>query len=296
MIWDETDRRYEDENGRPIPAAKIRKLINEQIEKDKEEIRSKWAQVLAETITLDAFFLFMEDKVESSHVIAGLVAYGGVSQMTPQRWARISARVDSEMTYLSQFEQEAQDSFAAAETIASEVADAVQGESVRENVRRALLDAAPSEAEGIASNAVVESLAGTVETSEARGIAARVIEGLGLAAVVDSLIGGTIEPRASMYSDAAFPTYENSVVSREIDDGVTLGRRVLEPGDNCEDCIAAATEEFVPLDELPEIGDSVCLSRCRCEFEFQIDGGGFRVSDLFQVTITGQEESLVELN
>lgn len=109
-------------------------------------------------------------------------------------------------------------------------------------------------------------------------------------AVSSLLVGGTVEARASMYVNSTYATYENNVVEREKDEGVTLGRRVLEAGDNCDDCIVASSEEFVPLDELPEIGDSVCQSRCRCEFEFQIDGDSFRTSDIFSGVVSGQEQ------
>jgi hypothetical protein len=143
---------------------------------------------------------------------------------------------------------------------------------IRQKVRQALLTVAPSEAEAVIAEVLGEGV---------------VIPAIGKLA--EDLIGGQIINRAGMYPESAFATYENNVMMREGDEGVTLGRRVLEHGDNCEDCIAAATEEFVPLDELAEIGDSVCQSRCRCEFEFQIGDVQFATSELFSATISGQE-------
>ena len=145
-------------------------------------------------------------------------------------------------------------------------------DEIRQKVRRAILTAAPSEAEDLIAEALGEDVA---------------IPAIG--DLVEDLIGGQIVNRATMYAESAYATFENNVVEREKDEGVTLGRRVLEEGDNCEDCIAAASEEFVPLDELPEIGDSVCQSRCRCEFEFQIGAEQFSTSDLFSARIGGQE-------
>lgn len=146
-------------------------------------------------------------------------------------------------------------------------------DEIRQKVRRAILTAAPSEAEDLIAEALGEDVA---------------IPAIGN--LVEDLIGGQIVNRATMYAEAAYATYENNVVEREKDEGVTLGRRVLEEGDNCEDCIAAATEEFIPLDEIPEISDSICGVRCRCSIEFSIDGVQFSTSDLFSAVVGGQDQ------
>lgn len=200
-----------------------------------------------------------------------------------QRWKRINKKILSELKYLAEFEAAVETSFAAASVIAENVAANVLPDkqaAVRESVERALLRAAPSNAVEIAKQAVVEVLG-----SEA------VIPEITIGLEGNSLIGGTVEARAEMYTDSTYATYENNVLAREIDEGggEIRGRRVLEAGDNCEDCIAASTEEFVPLSELPDIGDSVCGPRCRCEFEFEGDSGSFRTSELFGGTIRGQE-------
>lgn len=202
-----------------------------------------------------------------------------------ERWKRINSKIRSELEYLADFEEAVEESFAAAEIISRKVAQTVAAEfpdmeaSIRENVERALLRAAPSEAVLVVRHAVMEVLGTEASIPEIK---------VGLEA--QSLIGGTIEPRAEMYTESAYATFENNVLEREKDEGVTLGRRVLEEGDNCEDCITAASDEFVPLDSLPEIGDSVCGSRCRCEFEFLIGDESFRTSEIFGGRITGQEE------
>lgn len=148
-------------------------------------------------------------------------------------------------------------------------------DEIRQKVRKAILTAAPSEAEGL----IAEALGPELE-----------IPAIGN--LVDDLIGGQIVNRATMYPQSAYSTYENNVLARERDEGVTLGRRVLSEGaDNCDDCIAAAGEEFVPLDELPEIGDSQCQIRCLCEFQFLTsEGEQFATSDLFSARIGGQEK------
>lgn len=100
-----------------------------------------------------------------------------------------------------------------------------------------------------------------------------------------------IASRAALYPNAAYSTYENQVLQRESDNGVTLGRRICEKdGASCEECVSAATEEFVPLDELDDIGSLQCLNNCRCEFEFSVDGTEFRTSEVFSGVVGGQEE------
>jgi hypothetical protein len=46
-------------------------------------------------------------------------------------------------------------------------------------------------------------------------------------------------------------------------------RRVLNAAESCEDCIEYAALGFVPVTELPEIGDSICGIYCKCELEFE---------------------------
>lgn len=82
-----------------------------------------------------------------------------------------------------------------------------------------------------------------------------------------------VENRAGMYANAAYSTYENQVRERERDAGVILGRRVCEEdGESCDECIEAATEEYMPLDELSDIGSLQCLNNCRCSIEFSYEG------------------------
>ena len=77
---------------------------------------------------------------------------------------------------------------------------------------------------------------------------------------------GFVPNRAGMYADAAYSTFVNNTVAREFDNGVTLGRReCAEDTASCEECVAAASTYFQPLDEIPEIGTLTCLNNCRCD-------------------------------
>lgn len=115
----------------------------------------------------------------------------------------------------------------------------------------------------------------------------------------ETLSAEGIANRAGLYGEAAYSEYMTQVVEREFDSGVTLGRRICEQdGTSCDDCVGAATEEFIPLDEIPDIGSLQCLHNCRCEIEFQVGDTEFRPSEIFTGVVTGQEQygGSVEIN
>lgn len=77
---------------------------------------------------------------------------------------------------------------------------------------------------------------------------------------------------AIKYSDAGYKLYSNMVLTRERELGTGYARRVLdESAAHCEDCPELATEEFVPITEVAEIGASSCGSFCRCDLEYADD-------------------------
>lgn len=76
--------------------------------------------------------------------------------------------------------------------------------------------------------------------------------------------------RSDLYADAANGTYWEMSKRSFSTDGYDEGRRILEAGaDHCDDCLEYASEGWMPIDDIPEIGNSQCLTRCRCEIEFR---------------------------
>jgi hypothetical protein len=76
--------------------------------------------------------------------------------------------------------------------------------------------------------------------------------------------------RAEIYANSAYSTYENGVAVRNLESGVTRGRRVLEESaQHCDECPDLATEEFIPIDEITPIGDTPCQANCRCTIEYE---------------------------
>lgn len=278
MKWDKKDRRYEDDNGRPVSPAEVRKHVDEYISHEKKDVERKAEKLFVGALTVSAFFEYLRQKVTAWHSVTGTMAYGGESQMDGKRWARVNETILSELTYLNEFETAVQASFTAAENIAGQTVahlakDIPAGlESlVEERVTEALLRAAPSEAEAVIQATVREVLADSVGT-EAASAVAEAVRIDKASAILDDLIGGTIPNRSKMYTDASYSTYENNVAARETDAGA-LARRVCEEDEaSCDDCVQAATDDFMSLAEVSDIGSLQCLNNCRCFYEFSYEG------------------------
>lgn len=76
--------------------------------------------------------------------------------------------------------------------------------------------------------------------------------------------------RSDLYGNASNGTYEAMRTRAFLAAGFEEGRRVLETGaDHCDDCLEYASEGWMPIEDIPEIGNSQCLTRCRCEIEFR---------------------------
>ena len=86
-------------------------------------------------------------------------------------------------------------------------------------------------------------------------------------------LDGRLLVRSDLYADAANGTYWEMDKRDHLQSGYDEGRRVLEAGaDHCDDCLEYASEGWMPIDEIPEIGNSQCLTRCRCEIEYRRSG------------------------
>lgn len=74
--------------------------------------------------------------------------------------------------------------------------------------------------------------------------------------------------RASMYADAGNASYENERIAVHMDEGFREACRIKGDVDSCPTCIA---EDGIwrPADEVVEIGDSECGSRCHCTIIFR---------------------------
>ena len=283
MHFNHRKRHYVNDNGRAVSPAEIRKEIDNYIASEKKDVSKQATLMLGGSITVAAFFDYLKRKIQSWHSIAGVIAYGGEDQMTAKRWQRVGERIKSELNYLTGFKDEViasvkvtRDLAATAEKIAKATEAIPDGLEtvIRERVAEALITSAPAQAQADIASAVVSATADSGVAPEiAQMVAKQVIDATGER--IQDLIWGTVETRSQMYTDATFSTYENSVKGRESDAGAIGVRRVcLEDAASCEDCPPLASEEFQSMQDITDIGDSACMSNCRCWFEFEYMGIG----------------------
>lgn len=82
-------------------------------------------------------------------------------------------------------------------------------------------------------------------------------------------LDGTLIRRAELYVQAGRGTYHEFERVAEERKGMNEERRRLSPADHCDDCVAHAALGWQPIGTLPRIGDSQCLTKCQCYFEYR---------------------------
>jgi hypothetical protein len=81
--------------------------------------------------------------------------------------------------------------------------------------------------------------------------------------------------RVQMYGRAAYMAFATGLAVSAILSGKQMERRVLGVAEHCSDCVEYAARGWQPIGELPELGDSRCISNCRCHFIYRTaDGDG----------------------
>lgn len=81
---------------------------------------------------------------------------------------------------------------------------------------------------------------------------------------------GQIRVRTGMYANGIRTAYFDGQREAKKNAGVAEERRVLNPAEHCEDCIAYAERGWQPLGILPPPGiGSACGHNCKCEMEYR---------------------------
>ena len=272
MTWNQDKRVYVDDQGNDIPASQMRDYVDQYIASNQDDVDTKSAELLAGTITVAAFFEWMRETIISMHGVASILAYGGEAEMTATEWQRVAEKVTEELAYLENFEAKVEQAQASSEAIAADAASLIARnvdvpaglESVVEGrVLSALMNGESVE------DAISAALADSISTEAADAVAASIVGDITDTRMED-LIWGNVDNRARLYMDSVFGSYENSVRDREGDAGAVGVRRVTEGDDHvCDGCEGAASDEYVPMSEIADIGDFECGGRDRCSFEFE---------------------------
>lgn len=88
----------------------------------------------------------------------------------------------------------------------------------------------------------------------------------------DVKLGKQLIARSALYTQAARGTYEEVVRRANKNVGNTLERRNLALADHCQGptgCVALAAKGWQPIGTLPLIGDTPCMSNCKCSFSYK---------------------------
>jgi hypothetical protein len=280
MQFDSRRRVYVNPDGSLVTPRELRERIDQYIDTQQGEVGREAQRMRAGAITVPAFFAWLSKKIEEIHGSVAIVAHGGPENMSNEDWARIGQRVQSELTYLAKFQKEVEAAERAAESLARRAAVAAEVPAgletvVEERVKAALMANSVTEAETAIREAVHSAIADSVGTEEAASVARGVVETITDSQRMEALIWGEVNSRGRLYMDAAYGTYENSVKAREGEAGAVGVRRVCEDdSESCEECPALAADEYVAMDEITDIGDTPCMSNCRCFFEFDYHGIG----------------------
>jgi hypothetical protein len=284
MKWDAERRVYVDEQGQVVTAKQLREYVDAYIDAEQVEVAEQVAALRAGELTVEEFFGYLEEKIIAMHGTSAIIAYGGEGEMNADRWHDVGTRIHSELEYLDGFKKEASDAYAASESIASDVASAVGrnpevadvlDDKVRDRVLGAILENSVTDVEGAIAEAITEIIGESVDATTVDAITSGVLEDVidPASQRLEELIWGSVENRSSLYLEAPYATYENSVLDRESEAGAVGVRRVSEEDSSvCEGCDAESSEEYVSLDEVADIGSQECGNSCRCYFEFSFLG------------------------
>lgn len=87
-------------------------------------------------------------------------------------------------------------------------------------------------------------------------------------------LDGTLDSRMRLYGQAGRGTYHTFERESRAIQGYDEVKRILHGRDNCKaskrpGCIEEAARGFVPLDQMVMIGDTTCLSNCRCSLVYK---------------------------
>ncbi len=87
-------------------------------------------------------------------------------------------------------------------------------------------------------------------------------------------LDGTLDSRMRLYGQAGRDTYHVFEREDRAIQGYDEVKRLLHGRDSCKDskrpgCISEALRGFVPLDQMVMIGQTTCLSNCRCSTIFR---------------------------
>jgi hypothetical protein len=83
------------------------------------------------------------------------------------------------------------------------------------------------------------------------------------------LLDGTARARAEMYAEAVWSSAMKVQLAEKSRDGMREGMRHLGAADHCAGCLSEAAKGWMPLDQVTQIGDTICRTRCHCWLSYR---------------------------
>jgi hypothetical protein len=80
-------------------------------------------------------------------------------------------------------------------------------------------------------------------------------------------LDGTLLARMALYGQAGRCTYEDMRLRAAVKNGATETRRVLAQAEHCPGCLNEASKGWGPVGHNLPIGETECLTNCRCFME-----------------------------
>lgn len=82
-------------------------------------------------------------------------------------------------------------------------------------------------------------------------------------------LDGRFLQRAGMYIDASRTAFQQAQRIEMQEQGMTEERRVRNAAESCSGCIEVEALGYVPIGDLPDIGEQECLTSCQCDDEYR---------------------------
>lgn len=84
------------------------------------------------------------------------------------------------------------------------------------------------------------------------------------------LSAAQVRARIGMYNEKCYGSFFEGVRQSSMAAGFDQERRVLNPAEHCNDCVALAAKGWQPINTLPRpTENSACQSNCKCTMEFR---------------------------
>lgn len=103
FTWDESARRYRDDNGALVPSSAVRSALDTVVARSGDRLRALTTQLRQGDLDIPAWQQQVQAEVKSLHLATAAVSRGGWAQMTYSDFGWTGQRLRGQYAYLRQF-------------------------------------------------------------------------------------------------------------------------------------------------------------------------------------------------